>query len=42
MYISIYKIYSLCKGILPPKDLHPPTEISAERKDISEKKHNIL
>ena len=38
MYISIYKIYSLCKGILPPKDLHPPTEISTERKDISEKK----
>ena len=42
--ISIYLyIHSLCKGILPHKDLHPPTEISSERQDISErKKHTIL
>ena len=38
--ISLYiNILSLCKGILPRKDLHPPTEISWERKDISEKKN---
>ena len=29
---------SLCKGILPHKDLHSPTEISVERQDISGKK----
>ena len=40
--LSIICIYlSLCKGILPHRDLHPPTEISSERQDISGKKHLI-
>ena len=35
--------YSLCQGIFAHKDPHPPTEISSERQDISEKKtYNIL
>ena len=37
--ILIYTLCSLCKGILSHKDLHPHTEISSERQDISEKKN---